>query len=71
MTSLFSRAFRKEPEAAPEVPPRPAPYRESGFGPDTMPRPFGPMGELDPDWDPCGRPHPPLDVRSKKGGVTS
>jgi hypothetical protein len=73
MTSLFGRTFRKEPagEPAPEIPPRPArrPYRESGFGPDTIPRLFGPMGELDPDWDPCGRPHPPLETGSDEGGA--
>jgi hypothetical protein len=69
VTSLFGRAFRKPPQPAPqpspEMPPRPAPYRS--LGPDTTPKLALGLGPVDPDWDPCGRPYPPLKTGSDEG----
>ena len=67
--TVFRSAGRRPPapQLPEEMPPRPArqPYRD--LGADTMPRlAFGP-GPVNPDWDPCGRPHPPLKTASDEG----
>ncbi len=56
--------------AGEEMPPRPVrqqPYPGGAGGADTIPRLAFGMGPVNPDWDPCGRPHPPLKAGSDEG----
>jgi hypothetical protein len=46
--------------------PEPSPPRpRHGYGPDMVPRLFAPQEPVNPEWDPCGRPHPPLKTGSE------
>ena len=53
-----------------DMPPRPVrqPYRS--LGPDTVPKLAFGWGPVDPEFDPCGRPHPPLKTGSDEGEQT-
>jgi hypothetical protein len=60
----LSPEWRARAEAREDMPPRPVrqPYRS--LGPDTTPKLAFGLGPVDPEFDPCGTPHPPL----KTGG---
>lgn len=67
--TLFRRSRLPSPPAAAEaMPPRPVrqPYRS--LGPDTMPKLAFGLGAVDPEFDPCGKPHPPFKTGSDEKG---
>lgn len=65
--TLFRRSrLPSPPHAAEAMPPRPAPYRS--LGADTTPKLAFGLGPVDPEFDPCGKQHPPFKTGSDEKG---
>lgn len=66
LEDAMARAEQQVEDSPEPSPPRP----RHGYGPDTIPRMFAPSEPVDPEYDPCGRPHPPLKNGSGEKGAS-